>query len=437
MKKFFIETYGCQMNVSDSELVATILANHGWHQANSIDNTDILIFNTCSVREHAEIRVLGRINNETSRKRLNPNLIIGVIGCMAQRMGEKLIQLNRNIDFVVGVDNYRRLPHIIDNIANNSHNQVISGLDSIELYDEINPSRKSNFNAFVTIMRGCDNFCSYCIVPYVRGRERSRPVDSILSEIEDLANKGYREVTLLGQNVNSYSFKDIDLSHLLTLINQFTDINRIRFITSHPKDLSDKLINTMANCPKVCEYLHLPMQSGDDLILSKMNRGYTYKHYLNIVDKLRYAMPDISISTDVMVGFPREKYSHFVNTLNAMKQIQFDTAFMFKYSPREGTASSMMLDSVCEDEKLARLENIIQLQSSITHDKYRSLIGSTCEVYVEKVSKKSSAELSGKTRGFKIVVFPGDPNLIGSFVKVKIVDATGWTLKGQILKYTS
>lgn len=430
------------MNVSDSELVTSILSANGYTIASSIDTADIIIFNTCSVRQHAEMRVLGRISNEVSRKMLNPELIIGVIGCMAQRMGEKLIGINDKIDFVVGVENYRLLPRILGKIpALSGHHPVkisdefsaLTAMSHKEIYDDVNPVRKNDLNAFVTIMRGCDNFCSYCIVPYVRGRERSRPADSVLKEVDIAGREGYKDVTLLGQNVNSYKYEDIGFPKLLSLVNQIESIERVRFITSHPKDISDELINVMADCSKVCNHIHLPMQSGDNQILQQMNREYTIEHYTNIIQKLREHVPDIAITTDIMVGFPGETNEQFLNTVKAMEDIRFDYSFMFKYSARDGTKAAQLADNVEEQIKLARLDMIIKLQNSITHEKYVNQIGRIVEVYVEKLSKKSDLEVSGKSEDFKIVVFPGDESLVGSFVKVKITDAAGWTLRGKMI----
>jgi len=421
------------MNVADSELVNSILREAGYDEAESIDLADIIIFNTCSVRQHAEDRVLGRISNEMSRKQLNPDLKIGVIGCMAQRLGDKLLKRRGEVDFVAGVDGYRNLPDLIKKTIEKQTTVAFSTMDSTEMYSEYMPVRKQDLNAFVTIMRGCNNFCSYCIVPYVRGRERSRNIDDIVKEVRQAGVEGYKDVTLLGQNVNSYSFKGYDFPMLLKELNKVDTIRRLRFVTSHPKDLSDELIEVMATADKVCEHIHLPMQSGSSEILFKMNRGYSYEHYREIVAKLRSNVPNIALSTDAIAGFPGESEEQFEMTLKAMEDIRFDFAFMFKYSTREGTAASNYRDTIPEDVKLFRLDRMIQQQTKITEEKYRDKIGQEFEVYVEKVSKKDELELAGRTRDFKIAVFPGDESLIGSFVRVKIVDAVGWTLKGELI----
>ncbi len=428
--KVFIETYGCQMNVADSELVISILQNGNFQIAENIDDADVILFNTCSVRQHAEDRVLGRINNEMSRKR-SKNIKIGVLGCMAQRLEEELHKMNSNIDFVVGVDQYQHLPKIIDELFEDNEFHLDTTINNQEIYKDIYPAHKDHFNAFITIMRGCINFCSYCIVPFVRGRERSRPIDDILKDVQKAGERGFKDVTLLGQNVNSYNFEGINFTKLLRKVNQVSSIERIRFVTSHPKDLSDEVIEVMSNSEKVCEHLHLAMQSGDDEILHKMNRGYTAEHFYNIIRKLRQAMPEIAITTDIIVGFPGETEKQFQQTCDLMKKIEFDYAFTFKYSPREGTKASTFTDQIPEEIRLERLRQLIELQQDITTQKYREQIGKIKEIYVEKISKKNPEELSGKSRDFKITVFKGNRHLIGQFVQVKIINAIGWTLKGK------
>ena len=431
--KFYIETYGCQMNISDSELVKTILKDSDFKIANSIEEADIIIFNTCSVRQHAEQRVIGRIANEMARKRKQKNLKIGVIGCMAQRLGEELNSINKSIDFVVGVDQYKNLPQIIKETFVKPNFVGNTILNSKEIYKDIYPEREGELNAFVTIMRGCNNFCTYCIVPYTRGRERSRPIDDILKEVKTAGENGFKDITLLGQNVNSYNFEGINFAELLRKVNEIDTIKRIRFVTSHPKDLSDEVIEVMAKSSKVCEHLHLAMQSGDNEILKRMNRGYTAEHFYEIVTKLRKAMPNIAITTDIIAGFPGETKEQFQKTYNLMKKIRFDYAFTYKYSPRLGTKAAEYTDQIPEDIRLKRLQTLIKLQEKITYEKYQETIGSIKEIYVEKVSKKSKDEVAGKSRDFKITVFKGSKDLIGTFVKVKITDAVGWTLRGEMV----
>jgi tRNA-2-methylthio-N6-dimethylallyladenosine synthase len=431
--KFYIETYGCQMNTSDSELVAQILTKSGYSEAESIDNADVIIFNTCTVRQHAEDRVLGRISNEQAKKQKNKNLRIGIIGCVAQRLDKDLIAKNIGIDFVVGVDQYTEIPKILDKLYNKKGSVVATEMNFDEVYDDLMPIRKGELNAFVTIMRGCNNFCTYCIVPYVRGRERSRKLEEIVAEVRQAGLDGFKDVTLLGQNVNSYHSGDYHFPDLLREVNKVETIKRIRFVTSHPKDLSDELIEAMGDCDKVCEHVHIALQSGNDDILERMNRGYTAEHFKTIVRKLRAKMPNIAVTTDVIAGFPGETEEQFMDTYNLMKEIEFDYAFNYKYSPRVGTKAAEYTDQLPEEVRLARLQKLIDLQNEITLKKYRDKIGSIQELYVEKVSKKSKHEMAGKTRDFKITVFPGDESMIGTFVKVKITDATGWTLKGELV----
>ncbi|MBN2459961.1 MAG: tRNA (N6-isopentenyl adenosine(37)-C2)-methylthiotransferase MiaB [Candidatus Cloacimonetes bacterium] len=421
------------MNVSDTEIVTSILQENGYKMSAQIDEADILIFNTCSVRQHAEDRVLGRINNEMTRKTENPLLKIGVIGCMAQRLGTRLREKNRAIDFVVGTDQYRKLPEIIAQLYHNSCFRENIQINDKEVYEGFYPCHQGRFTAFVTIMRGCNNFCSYCIVPYTRGRERSRRPQEILSEIRKLGRSGYKDITLLGQNVNSYYHDNVDFPSLLKMIDKIDSIYRIRFITSHPKDLSDSLISTMASCGKVCEHIHLGMQSGDDEILRRMNRGYSGDQFLQLTRKLRKAIPDIAITTDVIAGFPGESEEQFQRTLDLMREVEFDYAFTFKFSPRSGTRAAELDGQLPEEICLARLQRLINLQEDITLKKYQYQIGKTKEIFVEHFSKKSEREVSGKSRDFKITVFPGSSDLLGKLVKVKITAASGWTLKGSAI----
>ncbi|MCL1826926.1 MAG: tRNA (N6-isopentenyl adenosine(37)-C2)-methylthiotransferase MiaB [Candidatus Cloacimonetes bacterium] len=455
--KFIVKTYGCQMNVADSELIISILQKSGFSSTDKIEEADIIIFNTCSVRENAESRVIGRISNEVSRKTTNKDLLIGIVGCMAQRLGDELKKINKKIDFIVGVDQYSKLPEIIE--VSRQKVAVETTFNTTEIYENLFPTRSNNLNAFVTIMRGCNNFCTYCIVPYTRGRERSRSVTEIYNEIEQAGREGLKDVTLLGQNVNSYLYIDYpenisqralnsynyqldempmgeryDFADLLRKVNEIKDIKRLRFITSHPKDLSDKLINTMAECDKVCEHIHLPLQSGNNEVLQKMNRNYTIDHYMSLIHKLRSAMPNIAITTDIIAGFPGETEEQFDQTLQIVRAVQFDFAFMFKYSERSGTKACDFPDTVPEKVRLERLQRLIDLQTEITTLKYKQRIGNIEEVYVECQSKRESREMSGKTRDFKITVFEGDDSLIGKFVNVKITDAVGWTLKGEIVQ---
>jgi len=424
--KFYIETYGCQMNVADSELVITILSTAGHKHVTEIDDADLILFNTCSVRAHAEDRVLGRISNEKNRKKTKPSLLIGLLGCMAQRIGKRLVEEHIGIDFAIGVDQYNQLPAIL---ASDAHNeQYMLDFDSDQVYPELKPSYQSKTCGFVTIMRGCNNFCTYCIVPHVRGRERSRPWQEIYNDVSIAGQNGLKDVTLLGQNVNSYNYDGFDFSDLLIKLNEISSVDRIRFITSHPKDLSDKLIQTMAECTKICEHIHLPLQSGNDRILRAMNRGYTSEHYLGLVERLRKAMPNIAITTDLIAGFPSETAAEFEDTIKLMQTVQFDYAFCFKYSPREGTTAASFQDQVPEDVRLSRLQLMIDIQRKITLDKFKSNIGREVEVYIEDISKKNELMVSGKTRDYKIAVLTGTASEIGTEKRAIVKDATAGTL---------
>jgi len=423
--KFFIETYGCQMNVSDSELISTILIEAGHESVTIIDQADLILFNTCSVREHAEQRVLGRISNEQHRKSQKPELRIGVLGCMAQRIGDELLHNRKGIDFVIGVDQYHRLPELL---AGEQEEASLSEQNSSQLYPGFIAQQPNKTCGMVTIMRGCDNFCSYCIVPYVRGRERSRVWKDIYQEVALAASNGIRDITLLGQNVNSYHDGNLDFPDLLIKLSEIKDLWRLRFITSHPKDLSEKLITAMSALPTVCEHIHLPLQSGNDRILNLMNRKYSVEDYLKLIIDLRKAMPTIGITTDLIAGFPGESEVEFQDTLQMMKEIQYDYAFCFKYSTRSGTAAAEFSGQVSEADKLRRLQTMIDLQRQITLSKYQAMIGTEVEVYVEDFSRKSHNQVSGKTRDFKIAVLNGDASMIGTQVKTKVVDATAGTL---------
>jgi len=423
--KFYIETYGCQMNVADSELIASILTSAGHQEVNQISEADLILFNTCSVRAHAEERVLGRIQSEMHRKKENLHLQIGVVGCMAQRLGKEINKNNLAVDFIVGVDQYQNLPKII---IDETENTLLTKLDATQLYKDIQPVYHHNYCAYVTIMRGCNNFCSYCIVPYLRGRERSRPWQDIVQETIFAGKQGRKDVTLLGQNVNSYLHSDVNFPSLLRKLNEVDEIYRLRFITSHPKDLSDELIEVMAISAKVCEHIHLPIQSGNNKILQAMNRKYTVEHYLELINKLRNYIPDIAITTDIMTGFPGETESDFRQTLKVLEEIGFDDAFCYKFSPRSGTVAANLPHQISEQERLERLQRMIDLQRNITLKKNRNQIGQTVEIYVESFSKKSTDKVCGKTRDFKMAVLSGTQKDFGTLKKVEVKDATASTL---------
>ena len=422
---FYIETYGCQMNVADSELVTSLLITAGHNVVNDIDQAELILFNTCSVRAHAEDRVLGRISNEKHRKKANPKIQIGVLGCMAQRMGKRLLDSKIGVDFVIGVDQYDRIPALLSAKDLQPH---LLDFDSTQIYQDLMPVHQSKTCGFVTIMRGCNNYCSYCIVPHVRGRERSRPWQDVLNDVKKAGQDGLLDITLLGQNVNSYLDNEVDFPELLKRLETVDNIARIRFITSHPKDLSDSLIDVMASSKRICEHIHLPMQSGNNRILKEMNRKYTIEHYQSLIHKLRHAVPNVAITTDIIAGYPSETDTEFEDTISAMKDIGFDYAFCFKYSSREGTDAAMRTDQIPEAIRLKRLQKMIDLQREITLAKFRAQIGKEVEVYIESMSKKNKDQVSGKTRDFKIAVLKGSESEIGSLKKATVIGATAGTL---------
>ncbi|MGQ9847485.1 MAG: tRNA (N6-isopentenyl adenosine(37)-C2)-methylthiotransferase MiaB [Bacteroidales bacterium] len=433
--RYFIETYGCQMNVADSEIVASILNQNGFQKAEKIEDADIILVNTCSIRENAETRVWGRLSHFKKIKDKN-SAIVGVLGCMAERLKEELIQQNKTVDIVAGPDSYRLLPQLIEN-ALNGQKVVETFLSDYETYEDIIPVRynSNGVSAFVAIMRGCQNFCSYCIVPYVRGVERSRNPVTILKEIEDLHTKGYKEITLIGQNVDSYKYHEISFANLLEQVAvNFPDL-RIRFSTNHPKDLSDNVLETMAKYSNICRHIHLPVQSGSNRMLQLMNRGYTREDYLNRINAIKRYLPDCAISTDIMVGFCDETEEDHRQTLLLLEEVGYDFAFMFKYSERSGTyASKNMKDNVPEKEKIRRLNEVIELQNKIGRKSKEKDVGKIYEVLVEGKSKKSDREYMGRNSQNKVIVFPSDKVLMpGNLVNVKVEKYTSATLIGKLI----
>ncbi|HLN74975.1 MAG TPA: tRNA (N6-isopentenyl adenosine(37)-C2)-methylthiotransferase MiaB [Prolixibacteraceae bacterium] len=437
-KKLFIETYGCQMNVADSEVVAAILQDRNYEVAESAAGADAIFLNTCSVRDNAEVRIWRRLDYFKSLKKKNKNLIVGVLGCMAERVGDELLA-HTAVDLVAGPDAYRDLPFLIDK-AQRGNGAINVELSENETYDKITPVRigEKTLSGFVSITRGCNNFCTYCIVPYTRGRERSRDPQDIVNEVKDLAAKGYREVTLLGQNVNSYKWhpegerKPVRFWDLLEMVAQADPEVRIRFTTSHPKDMSDKVLKVIAKYPNLCRHIHLPMQSGSSRILKLMNRKYDREWYLDRIRAIREILPDCGISTDVFCGFCTETLEDHQDTLSLMEEVKFDDAFMFKYSDRPGTyAHSHLADDVPEEEKLRRLEEIIALHNRLSLESNQRDIGKTVEVLVEGTSKKSKVQLYGRSSQNKMVVFPEKHYQKGDMVRVKIVSCTQTTLIGE------
>lgn len=435
-KKYLLITYGCQMNVRDSETIAGILESLGYSATEKEEDADLILFNTCSVRENPERKIYGRVTALRQLKEKNPELMIGIAGCMPQQEceQERIEKEHPEVDLVFGTHNLARLPELLA-IAKK---QRILEVWSEGAGEEALPAKREDpLKAFVNIMYGCNNFCSYCIVPYTRGRERSREPEAILKEIRALAEQGYREVTLLGQNVNSYGRglgEDLDFAGLLELVCEIEGIERVRFTTSHPKDVSPRLIATMAKEAKICPHLHLPLQAGSDDILKAMNRGYTAGEYLALVARLREAMPDLALTTDLIVGFPGETDQDFEETLKLVKKVRYDSAFMFAYSPRVGTKAAEMEKQIPEEVKKERLNRLIQLQNKIALEKNRAYLGKTCEILVEGASPKNPQALTGKTGTNKTCVFPlpfGDAEAWeGKLVPVKITRAQTWTLHG-------
>ncbi len=436
LKKLFIETYGCQMNVADSEVVASIMQMDGYETTENISEADAIFVNTCSIRDNAEQKVLSRLQYFQSLKRKKKKLVVGVLGCMAERVREELIREHK-VDLVVGPDSYLDLPHLTGAVEQ-GEKAINVELSTTETYKDVIPLKLSGIkiSGFISIMRGCNNFCTYCIVPYTRGRERSREAGSILNELRVLRNQGYKEVTLLGQNVNSYLYKEgekpIDFPALLEMVALEAPGMRIRFTTSHPKDMSDKTLEMIAKYNNICNHIHLPAQSGSSKILKAMNRKYTREWYLERIAAIHRIIPDCAITTDLFSGFHSETEEDHQQTLSLMREVGFDAAFMFKYSERPGTyAAKNLPDNIPDDEKTRRLEEIIALQLELSLKRNRESIGKTYEVLVEGFSKKSKEQLFGRTPQNKVVVFDKQTYRVGNTVNVVITEASAATLFGS------
>lgn len=431
--KLYVETYGCAMNFADTEIVNGIMGKHGYDSTGDINDSAIILINTCSIRENAEERVYQRLTEIKKLKRANPKLVVGVIGCMAERLKRDIFKKSKVVDLILGPDEYKKLPGLIDNLVDNGEKGIAVKLSRVETYDDILPIRKDGITSYLSIMRGCDNFCSFCVVPYTRGRERSRPLAGVVSEIKQLWTEGFKEVTLLGQNVNSYKGEGYDFADLLKHCAEAAPEMRIRFSTSNPQDFSMKVIETMAAHDNLCKYVHLPVQSGSSRVLEVMKRGYTVEHYMGIIENIKKILPTATLSTDIITGFCTETEDDHKMTLDIMRAVRYDGAFMFKYSPREHTRAWQMADDVDEETKTRRLIEIVEQQRDISEDINSKLVGQSFEVLLEKQSKKSSETLKGRTDGNKAVLIPRNGTSIGDKVMVKITHANSATLFGEVI----
>ena len=436
-KKYTIITYGCQMNHHDSEKISYLLENLGYEKENDIEKSDFIIYNTCLVRENAELKVYGQLGALKNLKRKKPEMIIAVCGCMMQTGDARaaIISKYKHVDIIFGTKNISRLPSLIS--RHRSTGEVIVDIEEEDILDDDTPiNREHPFIAYVNIMTGCNNYCTFCIVPYARGKEISRTPESIITEIKELANKGYKEITLLGQNVNSYGKTlrpKVSFPELLKMVNEVEGIERIRFLTSHPKDCSDDLIEAIANLDKVCENIHLPFQSGSNRILKDMHRVYTREHYLDLIRKLKKKVPNITLSTDIIVGFPGETEEDFNDTLSLVENVEYDQGFTFLYSIRKGTKAAEMNEQIPHDIKQERFQRLIDTMYDIFYKKNKECVGKTYEVLVEGISKNNSEILTGRTRGYKLVHFKGGKRNIGQLVNVKITGHNSFALEGELV----
>lgn len=433
LKKYYIETYGCQMNEYDSELVAGLLEKEQYSRAESSDEAQLVLLNTCSVREHAEEKVHARLGNLKILKDQDPDVKIGVLGCMAQNLKDDLLKSKPYVDFILGPDSYRKLPTMLSASDAPPEDSIDTRLSRMEVYDDLFPARREGINAWISIMRGCDKFCTFCIVPFTRGRERSRSLEGIVEEVQHIVAQGFKEVTLLGQNVNSYIHEGRRFHELLEAVSQVEGIQRVRYTSPHPQDFDDDLISLHSSNSKVCNHIHFPLQAGSDRVLERMNRTYTQAHFIKLGEKMREQIPGLSLSTDMIVGFPGETENDFQETLKVMQQLKFDTAFTFKYSARPGTKAAEFEDTVTEEDKQDRLQRMIELQRVHTLERNQAHIGEILEILVEKDSKKSEKQHQGRTRSNKIVIFDKGSEQPGDLVNVEITDAQGITLFGRVV----
>lgn len=431
IKKFALETYGCQMNVADSELVEGILTNLGLEKTANYDEADAIFLNTCAIRENAETKVHSKLGNLHKIKLNKPHLIIGVLGCMAQNLKDDLLKNKPYVDIILGPDSYRKIPDLINRHVKDNKSIVDTKLSRYEVYENLFPSRGDTFNAWVSIMRGCDKFCSFCIVPFTRGRERSRSVDSVVEEVKKAIDQGFVEITLLGQNVNSYNFEGKSFSDLLLAVSDINGVKRIRYTSPHPQDINVELLEVMASRKNICNYVHFPMQSGSNEVLKRMNRTYTREHFYDMAMKIREIMPNCGLSTDIIVGFPGETDEQFRETLDLMEAIKFNSAFTFKYSPRPYTKAEQFSDHISEEIKKSRLDEMLILQRKHTLELNQKMVGTFQQVLIEKESKKSNLHWAGRTDSNEWVIIEKNNSNIKDIVPVEISDATGVILHGK------
>ena len=430
-RRVYVETYGCQMNLADTQLLLGQFRRHGYQPVDDPALADVILLNTCAIREHAEERVIGRLGDLYRFKVQRPELQLGIVGCMAQHVRDRLLERLPFVDFVVGPDAYRRLPQVLQ--ESGAHPYIDVRLDRSETYADLEPHREAGVRAWVTIMRGCNKFCTFCVVPFVRGRERSVPARVILDQVRQLVEQGFREVVYLGQTVNAYHDGAVDFATLLRETNDIPGLLRIRFTSPHPADMTEATIEAIATCAKVCPQVHLPVQSGSDRVLQRMARGYTVEDFLRLVEKLRRARPEMALSTDVIVGFPGETERDFEATLGLLREVKFDQAFMFHYSARSGTKAARWPETVSPEEKQRRLREVIDLQEAIAFERNQDWVGREVEVLVEGAARKKAGWLAGKTPQFKTCIFPAArPPAVGSLVTVSVRQANSHTLFGEL-----
>ena len=434
MGKYYLETFGCQMNVADSEMIEGILQSKGYYPIKRMDSADIIFVNTCAIREHAEEKVHSRLGVFSKIKNNKPNVIIGVLGCMAQHLKDDILDSKPYVDIILGPDSYRKLPKLLERNKVDKKNIVDTQLSRYEVYNNFFPSRNEGINAWVSIMRGCDKFCTFCIVPFTRGRERSRSPNNIIDEVKKAVDEGFVEITLLGQNVNSYTYDNYSFDYLLKNIAEINGVQRLRYTSPHPQDMTDDVLYVMSHYDNICNAVHFPLQAGSNEVLKRMNRSYTKSHFIERAHRIRDILPNCGLSTDIIVGFPGETNSQFEETLNVMNEVKFDSAFTFKYSPRLGTKAYEYSDQILEIDKQERLDKVIKFQKKHTIFRNKEMIGNIERVLVEKNSKRSINQWAGRTDSNKWVIFDKENANIKDLVNVSITNAKGISLHGHLVK---